>query len=80
VARVVLDDALTVGAIANNEYLKIGTVRDVEQGQKLTLFAYNGDTSGSITFTLAFRNAWFNLSLVSAIAVFAVSVMTLGYL
>jgi len=23
----------------------------------MTLYAYNGDTSGSITFTLAFRNA-----------------------
>lgn len=56
VARVVMDDALTLGAVANGEYLKIGQVLDVENG-KTSVFAYNGDTSGSITFTLAFRNA-----------------------
>jgi hypothetical protein len=76
VARVVLDDALTLGAYANGEYLKIGKVLDIENG-KTSVFAYNGDTSGSITFTLAFRNA-LQLTVISAIVLFS-TLMTIQH-
>ncbi len=59
-----IDEALTVGAqyITNGDYtfnytLPIGKQLNVDAGNKVTLFVYNGDTSGSITFTLAFRAA-----------------------
>ena len=35
----------------------IGEQYQVPQGNNLTVFAYSGDTSGSITFTLAFTAA-----------------------
>lgn len=57
VARVVVDDALTVGAYSGAGELKIGDTLSIEKGKKGKVYAYNGDTSGSITFTLAFRNA-----------------------
>ena len=65
--RVVIDDAITVGAqyfIADstdtfNTTIKIGESLLIEQGKKATIYAYNGDTSGSITFTLSFRNAMY---------------------
>jgi hypothetical protein len=52
VARVVLDDALTLG-VEIDDY-KIGDVYDVDQGKTKKIIVYNGDTSGAITFTLAF--------------------------
>ncbi|TNV72503.1 hypothetical protein FGO68_gene9025 [Halteria grandinella] len=62
--RVVVDEALTVGlqftSAANATYnstLDIGKQLTVDMGNVVTLYAYNGDTSGSITFTLAFRDA-----------------------
>lgn len=62
--RVVIDEALTVGAqyVLNDDYtynttLTIGKQLNVDVGNTVTLYAYNGDTSGSITFTLAFRAA-----------------------
>ena len=59
VARVVLDDSVTLGAVTDNgnKDVKIGEIVEVKRGSSKTIFAYNGDTSGSITFTLAFRNA-----------------------
>ncbi len=62
--RVVIDDAATVGVQyvkkptdTYNSTLPVGRQIKIEQGEKQTLWAYNGDVSGSITFTLAFRNA-----------------------
>jgi hypothetical protein len=40
-----------------NSTLPIGKLILVPRGESRTLWAYNGDTSGSITFTVAFRNA-----------------------
>lgn len=47
----VLDDALTLGVDMN---YKVGDVYVVNRGEKKTITVYNGDTSGAITFTLAF--------------------------
>ena len=55
VAHVVFDNALTLG-IQIDSY-RIGNVIDVSQGQTKTITVYNGDTSGAITFTLAFSSA-----------------------
>lgn len=52
VSRVVLDDALTLG-VELGDY-KIGEVHTVKQGTTKKIIVYNGDTSGAITFTLAF--------------------------
>jgi hypothetical protein len=59
IARVVLDDSVTLGALTDNgnKDIKVGEVVVVNKGNTKTIYAYNGDTSGSITFTLAFRNA-----------------------
>jgi hypothetical protein len=50
---------VTLGALTDNgnKNIKVGEVVVVNKGTTKTIFAYNGDTSGSITFTLAFRNA-----------------------
>eukprot|EP00347_Sterkiella_histriomuscorum_P021894 403332395 len=53
-ARVVLDDALTLGV--DMDY-NVGDVYLVKQGEKKTITVFNGDTSGAITFTLAFSQA-----------------------
>lgn len=62
--RVVIDEALTVGiqyfGTKNQTYnktLDIGKQMTLDEGNVVTYYAYNGDTSGSITFTLAFRSA-----------------------
>jgi hypothetical protein len=52
VARVVFDDALTLG-VELSDYT-IGDVYDIEKGKTKKIIVYNGDTSGAITFTLAF--------------------------
>lgn len=59
IARVVLDDSVTLGALTDNgnKDIKVGEIVVVNKGSTKTIYAYNGDTSGSITFTLAFRNA-----------------------
>lgn len=82
-ARVVLDDAITVGAQytanAGDTYktqLAIGQQLTVEAGNKIVIEAYNGDTAGSITFTLAFRNALNLRALTSALAFAAVTLLT----
>ena len=75
VARVILDDALTLGAIFDGEKLKVGEEKNVEN-RKSTIFAYNGDTSGSITFTLAFKNA-LSLSVISALVLISAIMTTL---
>ena len=74
-ARVVLDDSVTLGAVTDNgnKNVKVGEIVVVPRGNKKTILAYNGDTSGSITFTLAFRNALYLkgaalLAIVSAVA------------
>lgn len=51
VARVIFDDALTLGVDMS---YNLGSVYVVPQGQTKTITVYNGDTSGAITFTLAF--------------------------
>jgi len=50
-ARVILDDVLTLGVEID---YKIGDVYLVPKGNKKTIRVFNGDTSGAITFTLAF--------------------------
>ena len=63
VARVVLDDSVTLGALSGSKDIKVGEIVEVPKGQTKTILAYNGDTSGSITFTLAFRSArWLHAS------------------
>lgn len=61
VARVVFDDALTLGVDLNG--YKVGEVHVVPLGEKQTITVYNGDTSGAITFTLAFSKAQLSLLL-----------------
>lgn len=51
VARVILDDALTLGV--DMDYT-MGKIIVVNPGDKKTITVYNGDTSGAITFTLSF--------------------------
>jgi hypothetical protein len=53
IARVVLDDSVTLGALSGSKVIKVGEIFEVPKGQTKTILAYNGDTSGSITFTLA---------------------------
>ena len=50
---------MTLGALTDNgnKDIKVGEIVVVNKGSTKTIYAYNGDTSGSITFTLAFRNA-----------------------
>jgi hypothetical protein len=61
VARVVFDDALTLGVDLKG--YTVGTEYVVPLGTKKTITAYNGDTSGAITFTLAFSKAQLSLLL-----------------
>ena len=64
IARVVLDDSVTLGALSGSKEIKVGEIVEVPKGQTKTILAYNGDTSGSITFTLAFRSArWLHAGL-----------------
>lgn len=53
VGRVVFDDALTLG-VEIDDY-RIGDVHTVKEGKQEKIIVYNGDTSGAITFTLAFK-------------------------
>jgi hypothetical protein len=65
VGRVVIDDAVTVGAQyvkapgndTFNTTIKVGQSVEIGEGLVNKIYIFNGDTSGSITFTLAFRMA-----------------------
>ena len=57
IARVVLYDSVTLGALSGSKEIKVGEIFEVPTGQTKTILPYNEDTSGSITFTLAFRSA-----------------------
>ena len=60
----VLDDSVNLGALSGIKEIKVGEIDEVPKGQTKTILAYNGDTSGYITFTLAFRSArWLQASL-----------------
>lgn len=75
VARVVFDDALTLG-VEIDDYT-IGKMHTVKEGQSKKIIVYNGDTSGAITFTLAFMED----SRVMALGFFALfSMLALIYL
>lgn len=68
-ARVVFDDAVNLGV--DRDGYRIGRVIDVPLGEKVDIVAYNGDTTGPITFTLGFSDATF-LSVMSFLLPIAV--------
>ena len=74
--RVIFDDAINLGVILPNKTsYQIGSVFEVPQGEVVQLIAYNGDTSGAITFTLSFSGG-----LSRTIAIFATLLPVLLYL
>ena len=73
-ARIVIDDAVSVGVLhsgtnsTQNTSLSIGEALIVPKGTSQTLYVFNGGTGGQATFTVAFRNAVRLLSAAAAIA------------
>ncbi len=54
-SRVIFDDAISLGVILPNKTrYQLKSVYEVPKGEIVTLVAFNGDTSGAITFTLSF--------------------------
>ena len=70
-AHVIFDDSTTLGVIAWEDY-RVGNALNVKQGEQRDIIAFNGDSSGAITFTLSFSNA---KALAAGILAFATLVM-----
>jgi hypothetical protein len=73
VAHVIFDDSTTLGVniAGSTSVYRVGTALTVELGETKDIVAYNGDSSGAITFTLSFSGA-------HALAVSGMIIMTMS--
>ena len=80
-ARVVIDDAVSVGVIyspgnsTQNTSLPIGQALIVPEGTIQTLYVFNGGTGGQATFTVAYRSAVRLLSAALAVGLSSLAVL-----